>query len=244
MSDSMARDVRWLKRYAVVSSLLMILFALSAFRQPSARARFDVLDVERLNVVTKDGKLAVVVSNAERMPGNVIGGKEHAFDGSRGNGMIFYNRDGDEAGGLVMDNERRGEDTSITAWGQLSIDRYGSDQVAALRYVEEPSGWVAGLEVAHYPRGVLFEWHAARDSLLRLPPAQRDSGIQQLRMRFIREGKFEVKRLFAGEVGRNAVVRLNDTRGRTRIRMIVDSLDMARLEFLDARGTVVHRLPN
>jgi hypothetical protein len=242
VSDPIARDVRWLKRYAVVSSLLMILFGISAFRQQPARARFEVLEVERLNVVTKDGKLAVVVSNAERMPGNVVGGKEHAFNGSRGNGMMFYNRDGDEAGALIMDNEHR--DTSITAWGQLSIDRYGSDQVAALRYVEEPSGWVAGLEVAHYPRGVLFEWHAARDSLLQLPPAQRDSGIQQLRRRFIREGKFEIKRLFAGEIGRDAVVRLNDTRGRTRIRMIVDSLDMARLEFLDARGTVVQRLPN
>lgn len=120
----------------------------------------------------------------------------------------------------------------------------GSDQVAALRYVEEARGWEAGLEVAHYPRGVLFEGHAARDSLLHLPPAQRDSALQRLRARFLREGKFEIKRLFAGEVGRDAIVRLNDTRERTRIRMIVDSMDVARLEFLDARGNVIQRLPN
>jgi hypothetical protein len=187
MSDSVARDVRFLKRYAVVSSLLLVLVVVSAFRQQST-ARFDVIETERINVVTKDGKLAVVMSNATRMPGNVIAGKEHPFDGSRGNGLLFYNRDGDEAGGLLMDNERRGaNDSSLTAWGQLSIDRYGSDQVAALRYVEEPSGWVAALEVAHYPRGGLVEWHAARDSLFPLPPAQRDSALQQLRRRFFRE---------------------------------------------------------
>ena len=235
------RDVLWLKRYAVVSSIVFTVFAIAAFRPQSNTARFEVLDVERLNVITKQGKFAVVVSNAERMPGNIIGGKEHTFNGTRGNGLMFYNRDGDEAGGLIMDNE--GRDSSLSAFGQLSIDRYGSDQVAALRYVEDVNGWVAGLEVAHYPRGVLFEWHAARDSLLQLPAAQRDSAIQRLRARFFREGKFEIKRLFAGEVGRDAVLRLNDTRGRTRIRMIVDSTDTPRLEFLDATGRVIQRLP-
>jgi hypothetical protein len=40
------------------------------------------------------------------------------------------------------------------------------------------------------------------------------------------------------------LIRLNDTQGRTRIRLIVDSLDVARLEFLDQRGNVIHRLPN
>jgi hypothetical protein len=238
--DTISRDVRWLKRYAVVSSLMLVVFGVAAFR-PQGPARFEVLEVERLNVVTKEGKFAVVISNADRMPGNIIGGKERAPNGSRGGGLLFFNREGDEAGGLIMDSERR--DTSLSAFGQLSIDRYGSDQVAALRYVEDASGWVAGLEVAHYPRNVLHEWHAARDSLLQLPAAQRDSGLQRLRGRFMREGKFEIKRLFAGEVGRDAIVRLNDTRGRPRIRMIVDSLDVARLEFLDARGTVIQRLP-
>jgi hypothetical protein len=130
------------------------------------------------------------------------------------------------------------------SFGQLSLDRYGSDQVAALRYYEDPSGyWDAGLQIAHYVRGGLFEWHAIRDSLLQLPAPQRDSAIAQLRRRFFREGKFEIKRAFFGEEGRDAVLRLNDTRGRTRIRMVVDSLNVARLEFLDDKGAVVQRLP-
>jgi hypothetical protein len=219
---------------------MMGAISVAAFR-PHGTRRFEVLDVERINLVTKQGKYAVVIANADRMPGNIVGGRERAPSGSRGGGLLFYNRDGDEAGGLIMDSERT--DSSLFAFGQLSIDRYGSDQVAALRYVEDATGWIAGLEVAHYPRNVLHEWHDARDSLLQLPAVQRDSALQQLRQRFVRDGKFEIKRLFAGEIGRDAVVRLNDTRGRTRIRLIVDSLDVARIEFLDARGAVIQRIP-
>lgn len=49
--------------------------------------------------------------------------------------------------------------------------------------------------------------------------------------------------MWVGERGRTASVDLNDTRGRPRIRMVVDSLDVARLEFLDQEGRVVERLP-
>jgi len=242
MPQDLSRDVRWLKCYAVLSTLGFAVVALAAFRGQARSARFDVLDVERLNVLTRDGKYAVVISNADRMPGNVLAGKEHPYPGSRGGGLLFFNRDGDEAGGLIFDNEHR--DTSILAFGQLSLDRFGSDQVAALRYYEDPGGWWdAGLQVSHFTRGSLYEWHSSRDSLLQLPPARRDSATRALRTRFIREGKFEIKRVFVGEEGRNAILRMNDTRGRTRIRMMVDSLNVARIEFLDEKGAVVQRIP-
>lgn len=38
---------------------------------------------------------------------------------------------------------------------------------------------------------------------------------------------------------RNAIVRLADPRGRTRLRMLVDSLGSAQIEFLDTAGAVV-----
>lgn len=42
---------------------------------------------------------------------------------------------------------------------------------------------------------------------------------------------------------RNATLSLTGNDGRTRIRMTVDSTNTARLEFLDAQGNVVGRLP-
>jgi len=232
--------VRLLSRFAIASSLVSLLLVVSGFAIP-ARQRFEVIDVERINVRGSNGQYAVVISNTQRMPGNVMNRRERK-DGPRGAGLLFYNADGNEAGGLIFDGAR--QDTTASAFGQLSLDRFESDQVAALRYVESTSGWEAGLQVSHYPRHVLAEWHAARDTIDQLPTAvARDSALGELRRRFFRQGKWEIKRLFAGERGRTAVVELRDMNGRERLRLVVDSVGGARLEFLDERGTVVERLP-
>ena len=239
--EMLARQVRQLRAIAILLSAALAVLATGAFHGPSAqRARYTEIDAERLNVVTPSGRYSVVIATPDRMPGNVIGGKEHP-NGRRGGGLLFYNADGDEAGGLLFDSEKK--DTGVTAFGQLSVDRFGSDQVAALRYVEDADGWIAGLQVSHFYRDVLLEWHAARDSILALPPTVRDSAMASLRRRFFRAGKWEVPRLFVGERGRTALLRMNDTRGRERVRLIVDSLDVSRLEFLDDSGRVAYRIP-
>jgi hypothetical protein len=240
--EQLARQVRALRLYAIVTTVALsavILAALSPGGQPS---RFTEISAERINVISPDGRYAVVISNAERMAGQIMNGKERR-EGRRGAGLLFYNADGNEAGGMVFDSERA--DTSVRAFGQLSLDRFESDQVVTVRYLESLAGWNAGLQVSHFPRHNVAEWHAARDTIDRLPtPARRDSALRELRRRFVREGKWEVQRLFAGERGRTAVIELNDTKGRQRARLVVDSLDVARLEFLDERGVVVHRVPN
>jgi hypothetical protein len=230
------RRVRLLSLYAICSSLTLLVLVVSAFLQPD-RQRVQVLDVARINILTPDGKYAVVLSNAERLPGNVIGQRERA-SGRRGAGLLFYNADGNEAGGLIFDSNWR--DSATSAFGQLSLDRFESDQVAVLRYLESSADWEAGLVVAHHARHSLVEWYAARDSLDRLAtPAARDSAMQQLRRRFVQEGKWEIPRLFAGQRNKAALLELRDMRGRQRLRAIVDSTGEPRLEFLDQNARVV-----
>jgi hypothetical protein len=57
------------------------------------------------------------------------------------------------------------------------------------------------------------------------------------------EGTLGAQRLFLGSQNKTAALRINDTLGRTRIRLFVDSLNVARMEFLDERGRVVHAVP-
>lgn len=236
----LGRQIRQLRLAVTLCACTLIVLLATAFAGPGQQGRFKVLDVERLNVRAANGNYVVVIANADNLPGNVIGGKEHQ-SGRRGGGLLFYNAQGDEAGGLIFDSERT--DSSVTAFGQLSLDRFQSDQVVALRYLEDPQGWTSGLQVSHFMRDVLLEWHAARDSILALPAAKQDSAMQALRRRFFRAGKWEIPRVFVGQRGKTALLRMNDMRGRERIRMVVDSVDVARLEFLNDSGRVVHRIP-
>lgn len=171
-SPSLERRVRYPWLNAVCANLAVLVLLVSAFQgRQQGRARFTELDVERLNVIGADGKYAVVIASPARMPGNIMGGREYPRTG-RGGGILFYNQDGNEAGGLIHDSQRT--DSSVSAFGQLSIDRLGSDQVVALRYLESSNEWLAGLQVWHFPRDVLSEWFAVEDTITRLhPTAQR-----------------------------------------------------------------------
>jgi hypothetical protein len=238
----LARQVRWLSRYAAASSILLLLLVTGAFR-PS-RERIPELDVERLNVRRPDGRLAVVIAGDERSPGNLVGGRERRT-GGRGNGLIFYDTEGNEAGGLVFHAKMNGGvDSTLDAGGQLSLDRFESDQVVAMRYLEDPAqGMIAGLQVSYFTKHGVAEWLAGQDSIDRLPEAARDTARRSLRRHFMQTGRFEVPRVFVGERGRTASIQMRDTRGRERIRLVVDSLDVARLEILDTAGKVQRRIP-
>jgi hypothetical protein len=50
-------------------------------------------------------------------------------------------------------------------------------------------------------------------------------------------------RVFIGSDNRTATLLMRDVAGRPRIRMFVDSMNVARLEFLDEAGQVVNAYP-
>jgi hypothetical protein len=68
MSHTLERDVRYLKRYALVSTLALGLLSVAAFTRQGQKTKFDEIDVERINIVEKDGKLRLVLSNRDRSP--------------------------------------------------------------------------------------------------------------------------------------------------------------------------------
>jgi hypothetical protein len=70
------KEVRFLKIYAAAATLIVAVTLLTAF-SVGKNAKFDEIDVERINIVEKDGKLIMVISNKERQHPGIMDGKTY-----------------------------------------------------------------------------------------------------------------------------------------------------------------------
>lgn len=238
------REVRILKLYAALSVLAFAVLAFAAFR-PRQAQRIPLLEVERINVVEPDGRLALVISNGQRIPGPVLEGRELPRElsaGRRGSaGLMFYSARGDEVGGLTFRGEASGD--GYSAGSLLAFDQYRQDQVVAVQYADNGSARSAGVNV--WDRSTTVSIHELVELLqaARGPAgAPRDSAERRIEA-LGASGTLGAHRVFLGSRNRTAVLSIADTRGRPRIRIQVDSLDLPRLEFLDESGRVIQSLP-
>src|SRR5205085_1508510 len=118
---------RFLSIYAgIVTGVLAFLLLTAA--KPKAVASFDELNVERINIKEPDGTLRMVISNHARLPGIIVRGKESKFDRPQA-GVIFYNDEGSENGGLIFGGRRNKEGKVVDSGGSLTFDRYEANQI-------------------------------------------------------------------------------------------------------------------
>jgi hypothetical protein len=234
-------QVRALRRYVIASSCVLGVALLGAFSAATGPARFTEIEVERINVVEADGRLALVIANAARLPGVIMRGKEYPASLSGGreesSGMLFFNHEGTEAGGLTYGS--RQTDNGVAAGGSFTFDRMNQDQVVQIAYTEGAPGRVfSGMQVWDRPA------HHAQE-LLDVALAQQAGEFTE--EEFMRRVQPLIagtaRRVRLGSSSRTALLEMSDTRGVPRIRMVVDSLDVARLEFRDAEGRVMLRIP-
>src|SRR5690349_12405674 len=101
MTRSLRRHLRILHAYAVTSLLVFVILAAAAFRQSAKTQNLGEITAERINIVDANGTLRLVISNKDRMHPGVIGGKVVQRQRPYA-GFIFFNDQGDEAGGLTL----------------------------------------------------------------------------------------------------------------------------------------------
>src|SRR5689334_19601387 len=87
----------------VTTALAAFVLAGSVAAKPQS---FDEIDVRRINVREPDGTLRLVISNRARLPGVIVAGKEQPPVDRPQAGMLFYNDEGSENGGLVFSGHR------------------------------------------------------------------------------------------------------------------------------------------
>src|SRR5262245_52207385 len=147
MSTTLRRHIRLLQAYATLSSLLLVWLAVSAFRQanvaPSGQ-KMDEITVQRLNIVDGNGTLRLVLAGKDRMHPGIIDGK--VIDRPRPvAGMLFFNDEGDEVGGLTITGQER--DGSRRASALLAFDQLKQDQTIGLAYSEQNGQRSTGLTI-------------------------------------------------------------------------------------------------
>jgi hypothetical protein len=109
---------------------------------------FDEIDVHRINVREPDGTLRLVISNRTRLPGVIERGREHAPVDRPQAGLLFYNDEGTENGGLVFGGHRGTQGDVRDSGGMLTFDRYAGSQIIQLAGVHDSTDHIVGLIVS------------------------------------------------------------------------------------------------
>lgn len=237
METKLEKEVRFLKIYAAVATLFGAVFLLTAFAAQSKNQKFTEIDVERINIVEKDGKLRMVIANQERQHPGIVNGKIIKRDGPRAPGMIFFNHLGDEMGGLVF-----GENGGNGHFGSLTWDKVRNDQTIGFRHLEGDSGtYETGLVMWQQP-------NIPGDVMLaKLETAQKitDETARRAAIQKLRDGgELTSNRLFLGKRRDNSSeLLMADSKGKPRIRMSVAPDGTPKLEFLDEAGKIIYTLP-
>ncbi len=229
-------ELRLLRAYTALSAAGFVVLAFAAFHRDRSET-FDVVTAHRINIVEPNGTMRLLISDRALFPQDLeVNGK--TFHHPRPvAGMLFFNDEGQENGGLTWAGHRQGN--GYSASGTLTFDRYQQDQVVGVRYVDANDRRTAGFSVWDRPARPISELIEGLMRARALPAGPRqDSAMHAL------EAGAGAGRLFAGRDDSGAaLVRLQDGAGRARLRLVVDSAGAARIEFLDSLGKVTRTLP-
>jgi hypothetical protein len=136
------------KILVVYSTVLTTLLGAFTFvtRSQAKVQQFDEIDVHRINVREPDGTVRLVIANRERLPGVIAKGKELPKRDRPQAGMLFYNDEGTENGGLIFGGYRNANGEVVDSGVSLSFDRYGAtSQFVQLAGVADSKNHIVGL---------------------------------------------------------------------------------------------------
>jgi hypothetical protein len=254
MSQDIERDVRLLKRYAIVTSALIVVLSVAAFARAPRNATFDEISVERINVMEPNGHYRMVISNRPRSIGPIYKGEPFGYAGGGRPGIIFFNDEGTENGGLTFTGSSCSagktaagdacRDGTFRASTHMSFDQFNQDQVVNLDYNDINGRRLMGFSINDRADLDIHKMVEERDSILKVADTVVRNAAMQ-RWAAPRDGvPLNVQRLFIGrDYSKAAVLNLADRNGKPRLRLAVDSLGVARIEFLNDSGRVTYTLP-
>ncbi|TKG97422.1 hypothetical protein EYV94_03055 [Puteibacter caeruleilacunae] len=240
------KQLVFLRAYALFTVIGFFALISIAFN-PSSNRRFGTIDVERINIIEKDGTVKMLITNVENFPGaeDTINGRPNHGVRKKTAGMLFYNDEGIECGGLIYGGAKTddGHDAGLS----LTFDQYDGDQVMQLLTTDE------SIKGKRYKRGgLMFNERPDKETqigMINIINELSTISNEQERAKKLQEYKEQgligsSPRIYLGHSqGRNSGLFLFDSKGNPKAKFYVDSNNKAKLEVLDENGKVISSWP-
>jgi hypothetical protein len=239
METKLLRQIRLLQISVVILLVTTGLLVVNCLFPILPQQRVRVLNAERINIRERNGILKAALSNSA--------GFNEGQRAEQGrvvfSGLMFYNEEGQETGGLVYRGKTipGGQDADVS----LTMDQYNQDQVVYLHHEElkNADGLKIddGLTIIERPdwKGVKEEY-SIYGQMDKLKPEERE----ELKLKSLQAAKISTRRAFFG-VRRgtkdaapydDAGVFIKNKWGRDAIKLYVDNDNKPHFEILDALG--------
>lgn len=239
------KELIFLRMFAAIVAVGFVAFASISFKQ-NGNQKFGSIDVERINIVEKDGTVKMVITNADHFPseGDRINDRVYHKRKKRA-GMLFFNEDGMECGGFIYDGSKTKDGHS--AGLSLTYDQFDGDQVMQLITTDDKVG------DKRYKAGrLVFNDRAdkeTKESMMKIDeelktitdPTERRKKYKEYR----EQGLIgSVPRVALGQTaGKQNGLFLFDDKGGIKAKFFVDKDNNAKLQFYNEKGEVISSWP-
>jgi len=238
MKTKIEKEVRILKIYAITTTIIFSFLILTSFILQNKNQKFEEIDVERINIIEKNGELKMVISNKTRQHPGIVNGKIIKREYQRPAGIIFFNQIGDEMGGLVF-----GENGENGHFGSLTWDKFKGDQTIGFRHLEGSNGkYSSGLSIWQQPD---ITGDIIAEKIDSINSNIKDASLRKVAFQKMRDDNLlAASRMFLGKSRNDAsLLIMNDMNGKERIIMKVDVDGKPQLEFLNETGEIIYSIP-
>lgn len=245
----MKRELVFLRTFAIATAIGTIVLANSAFKK-NGNTKFSEIDVERINIVEKDGTVKMIITNVDKFPNGTtkINGRNTNETRKKRSGMLFFNEEGIECGGFIYDGEKKqnGHSSGLS----LTYDQYNGDQVMQLLTQDYQEG-----DKRHVSSSLVFNDRPANETQERnaeitkeLETLRKEDPklMQQKYKEYEEQGLIGgAPRVMLGKTrSQNNGLFLFDDKGMPKAMFYVDKNNTAKLDFYDDKGQVIASFPN
>lgn len=245
----MNRELIFLRTFAFAAVAGIFVLANMAFKN-NDNQRFTEIDVERINIVEKDGTVKMIITNVERFPnGNeTINGRPTNETRKKRSGMLFFNEDGIECGGFIYDGQKNKNGHS--AGLSLTYDQYNGDQVMQLLTQDVKQG-----DKRFVASSLVFNDRPEQETQLKMMEIAKElENLRSKNPKLMQEKYLKYKtqgliggtpRILLGKTrNQNNGLFLFDDKGMAKAKFYVNKENQARLDFYDNEGNVIASFPN